>query len=332
MSFKLYEIMATKNPCYAKAQPMTPKGIVVHSTGANNPLLRRYVEPDDGNLGVNQYHNGVNRADHNVLAHAYIGKDKNGQVKCYQTLPFNIACWSAGSVCYDKNGNEVASSSSKNFHHYGPSYNYDPQGHIQFEICEDGLKDEAYFNAAFDCAAEFCAYLCREFSLTVDGICSHKEAHARGYASNHGDPENWLVKFGKNMDWFRAKVEALLEEAEEVEEQPTTDKLYRVQVGAFSNRKYAENMVKDLKVDGYTAFIVEEDVEPTLPENKFSVGDRVRIADDAPVYGTNKLFSPFVYEVELYIRELEGDRAVVSIQPTGDITGAVDVKYLLPIV
>jgi N-acetylmuramoyl-L-alanine amidase len=117
--------------------------------------------------------------------------------------------------------------------------------------CEDGLTDATYFNAAFDCAAEFCAYICKEYNLSVDTICSHKEAHAKGYASNHGDPENWLSKHGKNMDWFRSKVKALLDE-------PTGDDvIYRVQVGAFSNRKYAENMLADLKKAGYNGFIVK---------------------------------------------------------------------------
>lgn len=301
--FTLYEIMATRNPCYKEARAMTPKGIVVHSTGANNPLLRRYVQPDDGYLGVNIYENSVNREDVYVIAHAYIGKDKNGQVKCYQTLPFNIACWSAGG-------------GSKG------SYNYDPQGHIQFEICEDGLTDENYFNAAFDCAAEFCAYLCREFNLTVDGICSHKEAHARGYASNHGDPENWLVKFGKNMDWFRDKVSALLNEAE-------NPNIYRVQVGAFSNREYAEKLLEDLKNDGYSGFIVKD--ENTPAEIPITVGDTVKLNPDAVVYGTQNRFADFVYTSTLYVRELNGDRAVISVNPTGEITGATDVKYLIKI-
>jgi N-acetylmuramoyl-L-alanine amidase len=37
----------------------------------------------------------------------------------------------------------------------------------------------------------------------------------------------------------------------------TTGKLYRVQVGAFHNKKYAEAMMAELKGKGYDAFIVE---------------------------------------------------------------------------
>lgn len=300
MSFTLYEVMATKSPCYKEARPMTPTGIVVHSTGANNPELRRYVQPDDGQLGVNVYSNSVNREDWYVIAHAYIGKDKNGKVKCYQVLPFDIACWSAGSGA---NG----------------SYNYNPQGHIQFEICEDSLRDEIYFNDAFSCAAEFCAFLCRKFNLPIDSICSHKEAHAQGYASNHGDPENWISKFGKNMDWFRDKVEKLLRQDE-----PQT--IYRVQVGAFSSREYAEKLVDDLKKDGYSGFIVQSKATAETPQ--IAIGDKVKLSADAVVYGTDKKFADFVYDSILFVRELDADRAVISLTEKGEITGATDVKYL----
>ena len=43
-------------------------------------------------------------------------------------------------------------------------------------------------------------------TIKPGNIISHKEACARGYASNHGDPEHWLARFGKNMDWFRGQV------------------------------------------------------------------------------------------------------------------------------
>lgn len=174
----------TKNDCYKVSKPMTPKGIVVHSTGANNPNLKRYVQPDDGILGLNKNNNSWNASGIAKCVHAFIGKDKNGDVRCYQTLPFNIACWGVGS---GKKG----------------SYNYNPTGHIQFEICEDNLTNADYFNKCFNLAAEFCAYLCKEFNLSVDSIVGHHEAYLKGYGSNHNDPDNWMKKFGKDMNWFR---------------------------------------------------------------------------------------------------------------------------------
>ena len=194
----LKKCLLTKNDCYKKATKITPKGIVVHSTGANNPNLKRYVQPDDGLLGKNTNNNSWNKSGISKCVHGFIGKDKNGDVQVYQTLPFDYAAWGVGN---GKKG----------------SYNYNPTGHIQFEICEDNLNDEVYFNKVFDLAAEFCAYLCKEYKLSVNTIVSHKEASAKGYASNHGDCDNWLNKFGKDMNWFRNKVKALLEEPKEVE-------------------------------------------------------------------------------------------------------------------
>ncbi len=41
----------TQNACYKTSRTIAPKGIMVHSTGANNPSLKRYVGPVDGLLG-----------------------------------------------------------------------------------------------------------------------------------------------------------------------------------------------------------------------------------------------------------------------------------------
>ena len=177
---------AVKNDCYKKAQPMTPKGIVVHSTGANNPNLKRYVDAPS-EVGINLYGNHWNKKGLQVCVHAFIGYDKNKKVTTANILPYNYACWGVGRGAKG-------------------SYNYNPTGHIQFEICEDGLDNEVYFKEAYTEAVEYCALLCKKFSLKPDTIVSHREAHDLGYGSNHGDPHNWFTKFGKTMSDFRAAV------------------------------------------------------------------------------------------------------------------------------
>jgi peptidoglycan hydrolase-like protein with peptidoglycan-binding domain len=177
-----------------------PTGIVVHSTGANNKTLKRYVQPlkTDANyneiiedIGKNSYNNHWNKSSVGKCVHAFIGVNKAGTVETYQTLPFDLCCWGVGA---GKKG----------------SYNYNPTARIQFEICEDNLKNEDYFNAAFKEAAEFCAYLCKKYDLGVETICSHAESYKAGYGSNHSDCDHWLKKFGKNMDWFRKQVAEIL--------------------------------------------------------------------------------------------------------------------------
>lgn len=185
---EIVQYYQTKNPCYTLARHIAPTGIVVHSTGANNPYIKRYVGPDDGILGKNKYGNHWNDKDATKCVHAFIGKVADGTVKVYNTLPWNYRCWGAGS---GKKG----------------SYN---ASHIQFEICEDGKADEAYYREAFALAARLCAFLCQLYSIKVENVVGHYEAHAAGYASNHGDPRNWQTKFGGSMDAFRAEVAALI--------------------------------------------------------------------------------------------------------------------------
>ena len=184
------KILFTKSECYKASKKMTPKGIVIHSTGANNPNLKRYVQPDNGKIGKNDYNNDFNRSELDVCVHGWIGKDKNGNVKCYQTLPFDICCWGVGS-------------GSKG------SYNYDP-AYIQFEMCEDGLTDKAYCTAVYNKAVEVCAYLCKTYNISVNNIVSHHEAGQKGYGSNHIDPDNCWEKHGYTLNKFRAAVKAKL--------------------------------------------------------------------------------------------------------------------------
>ena len=183
---------ATKNLCYIAARKMTPKGIVVHSTGANNPTLKRYVDcPDE--VGHNKYNNHWNNTKpdgRKVCVHAFIGYDKNNQVRVAEILPLDICCWGVGK---GKKG----------------SYNYDP-AYIQFEICEDGLKDEIYYRKAFGIAAEYAAHLCKKFNISVENIVGHCEAYKKGYGSNHSDPEHWMKNFGETMNDFRTAVSSIL--------------------------------------------------------------------------------------------------------------------------
>ena len=184
-----FEAYARNNGAFKAARPMptgSPAGIIIHSTGANNPNLKRYVNAPEI-CGENPYKNYFDRPDSNVCPHAVIGKDKNCEVKAAKLLPWNVCCWGCAS-------------GSKGSYNYAPAY-------IQIEICEDALNDRAYFEEAFGLAADLCQRLMKNYPTIKPGnIISHKEACARGYASNHGDPEHWLARFGKNMDWFRAMV------------------------------------------------------------------------------------------------------------------------------
>lgn len=144
-------------------------------------------------IGNNTYKNDWNRSGVSKCVHAFIGVDKNGEVRIYQTLPWNYKCWGCGT-------------GSKG------SYN---NSYIQFEICEDALTDQAYFDKAFAAAVWLCQYLMQQYpAIKTENVVSHAEAHTRGYASGHADCDHWLKRFGKNMDWFRSRVKGEAQAAE----------------------------------------------------------------------------------------------------------------------
>lgn len=230
----LHKLIFTENPCHKAGKKITPRGIMVHSTGANNPMLNRYVGPDDGLLGKAKYNNHWNqKMDRSVCCHAFIGKLKDGTVATYQTLPWDHRGWHGAS---------------------GPKGSCNDT-HIGFEICEDGLTDAVYFGKVYREAVELCVMLCKQYNLTEKDIIDHREGHKLGIASNHGDVRHWFSKHGTSMDEFRADVADQLRKAAEPEK-PVT--LYRVQVGAFKNKSNADRLLQQLKAAGFSdAFIAE---------------------------------------------------------------------------
>ena len=58
-------------------------------------------------------------------------------------------------------------------------------------------------------------------------------------------------------------------------------------------------------------------------------GDIVKLSKNAVVYGKKIKFASFVYSSKLYVRDIDGNRVIISTQKSGDITGVVDKKYLI---
>ena len=207
--------MMTQSTCYRQTKKMQVKGVLWHSTGANNPTLKRYVQPDDNArdkdamirlIGTNAYGNDWNHTSVQAGLNAWIGKLSDGSVATVQTMPWDYRPWGCGS----------GSKGSCN------------NGWIQFEICEDGLNDREYFEKVYKEACELTAYLCKMFGIdprgsvsykgvTVPMILCHADSYKLGLGSNHGDVLHWFTKFGKNMDTVRADVAALMGAADKVD-------------------------------------------------------------------------------------------------------------------
>ena len=200
--------MMTQSTCYKGTRKFTPKGVLWHSTGANNPTLKRYVQPDDNAsnkaellalIGKNAYANDWNHIEREAGLNFWIGKLADGTVAAVQTMPWDYRPWGCGS------GSKGSCNNT----------------HIQFEICEDGLSDKSYWEAVYKEACEMTAYLCKMYGIDPKGttvcngvivptIIDHTGSHALGLGSNHGDIQHWSRKYGVTMDTVRKDVAALL--------------------------------------------------------------------------------------------------------------------------
>jgi hypothetical protein len=222
---------------------------MVHSTGANNPGLKRYVGPNDGLLGENKYGNHWNTdrpGGRQVCVHAFIGKLADGTVATYQTLPWNHRGWHSGS------GSKGSANNT----------------HIGFEICEDAMTDAGYFACVYREAVELVAYLCRHCGLdplAPGVVICHAEGHRMGIASTHADVEHWFARFGVSMDDFRADVRAALD-GEEIrvqgEDFAAAFERYRRSLQDNDHAAWSAQALEWAKEQGLFAGVPGQDGEP----------------------------------------------------------------------
>lgn len=188
--------MQTQSTCYRSTRTMTVKGVLWHSTGANNPNLKRYVQPSDdaadraamlAMLGVNANGNDWNHIENKAGLNCWIGRLADGTVATVQTMPWYYRPWGCGS------GTKGSCNT----------------GWIQFEICEDGLTDGDYFEKVYREGCEITAYLCRLYGIDPHGtvrvngvdiptVLCHQDSYKLGFGSNHGDVLHWFSRFGRS--------------------------------------------------------------------------------------------------------------------------------------
>lgn len=275
--------MHTKNDCYKKATPIKPVGIIWHSTAANNPYLKRYVDAPD-KVGVNPYGNHWNRPASqmgSVCVHAFIGLDIENKIRVAQILPYDIACWGNGST---NNGN----------------CNYNPTARIQFEMCEDNRQSAEFLKNMCDIATQYCAELCIKYGWdplgTINGvpvIMDHAESYKYKCGSNHSDVSHWLKPHGMNMDMIRQeikrKVDILRETPAEKPVQPVTpppSTLLSAEAIAKEviNGKWGngDDRKKRLTAAGYNASNVQDNVNAMMSKKPLPYPDAGGSAPVAP--------------------------------------------------
>ena len=342
--------MQTNSTCYKGTRKMTVLGVLWHSTGANNPWLKRYVQPssNDANysslikkLGKNQYGNDWNHIDRQAGLNCWIGKFDDGSVGTVQTMPWDYRPWGCGS----------GSKGSCN------------DGWIQFEICEDALTDKAYFDKIYKEAVEITAYLCKMYNLNPKGtvtkngvkvpvILDHTTSCSLGFGSNHGDVKHWFSRYGKTLDDVRNDVAKLMGESDSAPSTPSTpttpstSTMYRVrkswkdaasQKGAYT---VLENAKKCCDQAGAGYYVFDNDgkvVYPVasstpapstpIPEKELKVGDVIKLTSNATYVG-GKTIPSWVFKSTLYFRGYRGEDVIFSTLKTGAITGVVKKSHI----
>ena len=240
-TMKLIESILTKNPCYTCGRTITVKGLMLHSVGCPQPSAEVFVK-------------NWNRADYDrACVHAFIDAN-TGAV--YQTLPWNRRGWHAGAGANNTHiGVEMCEPSTIRY-----------TGGSSWVETGDGSNTKACVLRTYQAAVELFAMLCKEYGLDplADGvIISHKEGHARGVASNHGDPEHLWGKFGLTMNKFRTDVKAAMGTAaapetpkeDKEDDKPAGSVLYYVQSGAYTVKANADAQAKKLKAKGFDVLV-----------------------------------------------------------------------------
>lgn len=186
---EIVESILTKNPCYKAGRKIKVKGLMLHSVGCSQPsaqvFVRKWNSPEASRACV----------------HAFID---GGSGRVFQTLPWDHRGWHGGGSSNNTHiGVEMCEPACIRY-----------AGGASF-TCSDRDAAMAVVKRTYDAAVELFAFLCIKFCLDplADGvIVSHKEGHARGIASGHGDPDHlWNgLRSGYTMDGFRRDVSAAM--------------------------------------------------------------------------------------------------------------------------
>ena len=293
--------MMTQSTCHKGTSTMKPLGVLWHSTGANNPNLKRYVQPDDNApnreelisiLGKNNSGNDWNHIKRQAGLNAWIGKLADGTITSVQTMPWNYKHWGCGKGSKGTCNNAW----------------------MQFEICEDDLSNKEYFDAVYKEACELTAYYCQMYGLnprgtvsyngvTVPVILCHADSYKLKLGSNHGDVLHWFKKYGKTMEDVRSDVAALMDGENEI-----FSSLRRGDKGE-DVKKLQQDLSKlgyNLDIDGSFGPATEKIVKQFQKDNNLTqdgiVGSITRSIID---YNLQNLANNSVYTLDQFIRVVQ---------------------------
>lgn len=167
--------------------------LILHSLGYEQPSADTQAERWD------------KATNENAIAHAVVDSITGVTI---QVLEWGMRGWHVGGANNNLSiGVEMCESDA---------IAYDREKSWLFTV-KNAARAKQHCRTAYAGAVDTFAFLCKTFGLNpMTRILSHKEAHDRGIAGNHGDPEHYWsgLGIGYTMDGFRADVASLMQQSQ----------------------------------------------------------------------------------------------------------------------
>lgn len=205
--------------------PMTPRYVTIHNAATKGSAKQIH---EYNKLCITDAPDGFKSWHYSV-----------DESEAYQALPDTINVWHAG----DNNGPGNRQS-------------------IAIEIARDLDYDSNLYQRAEDNAARLAAELLKRYKLGIESLKMHYDWSGKYCPHRILEAGTWEAFRQRVADYML--LPDPLRGGEEVIEKDNNDSetLYRVQLGAFKKRDYAELMAAELKASGYNPIIVTVEVPP----------------------------------------------------------------------
>lgn len=226
----------------------------------------------------------------------------SGEASC------NYAIGTDGRValCVDESNRSWCSSSNSN-----------DQRAVTIECASDKTAPYTMNSSVYNSLVALCTDICKrngknkliwvsdkEKSLAYEPKSGEMVLTVHRWFANKSCPGDWLYS---RLGDLASKVTANLSSSTN----STAKNLYRVQVGAYSDKNNADAMLAKLKAAGFGGYIVTEQATSTTTKAEIKVGSTVRVKKGAKTYSGSELAS-FVYERNHKVTEIKNNRAVIS--------------------
>ena len=212
------------------------------------------------------YANRTHEVD-TITPHCFVGNvtASNG-LSIQKFLTYDAVHGSSCNYCIGKDGDVGCGVLEENRSWCSNSRENDNRA-ITIEVASDAFHPYAMKDAAYNKLIELCVDICKRYNKnTLIWIADKTSALAYEPKANEMKltVHRWFANKSCPGDWLYSRLGQLATEVTKrlngtnTVSKPTTKKLYRVQIGAFSNKSNAEKLLAEAKKKGFTDAFIQE--------------------------------------------------------------------------